>query len=350
MAKRKSKSSKGKTWTEYGYERASAVVDGKQVFAYGKTEKEATVKLAKKVAKIEAGMVELAGTMTVEQWYKKYKETYRKGNSEKTNKMYEYKMQRYVIDEIGNRPLKSIKQVDCQAILNLLDGKSQDYINKIYQGMDALFTAAVDNDLIMKNPLRGAIRPKGGSSTHRDITKEEKKALLSVCKTDSEFLYFLFIYYCGCRPGEADKIKGSDISKEKRLHIRGTKTKNADREVPIPSVLYNALPKLKPQCNVITGTVGDIDIYKHRAIWKRFKKSMNEYMIKHYKKELADDFVPYCLRHAYCCNLQRAGVNLKTAQNLMGHADIKTTANIYMHVDEDMLTDAAALIEAQSLK
>ena len=44
---------------------------------------------------------------------------------------------------------------------------------------------------------------------------------------------------------------------------------------------------------------------------------------------------PHYLRHTYCSNLRRQGVDLKTAQYLMGHSDIATTANIYSHVTED---------------
>ena len=52
---------------------------------------------------------------------------------------------------------------------------------------------------------------------------------------------------------------------------------------------------------------------------------------------VADDLVPYCLRHTFCTDLQKAGIDLRTAQYLMGHADIKMTANIYTHVDTEIV-------------
>lgn len=57
--------------------------------------------------------------------------------------------------------------------------------------------------------------------------------------------------------------------------------------------------------------------------------------------ELLDSLVAYDLRHTYCTDLQKAGVDLKTASYLMGHADIQTTANIYSHTDGELI-DAAA--------
>ena len=56
---------------------------------------------------------------------------------------------------------------------------------------------------------------------------------------------------------------------------------------------------------------------------------------------LAEDFVPYCLRHTYCTDLQKKGVDIRIAQYLMGHADIKMTANIYTHIDENTVLNVA---------
>lgn len=57
-----------------------------------------------------------------------------------------------------------------------------------------------------------------------------------------------------------------------------------------------------------------------------------------------EEFTPYCLRHTFCTDLQRAGVTLNVAKYLMGHADVTVTANIYTHTTEDMIQDAAEKI------
>lgn len=61
---------------------------------------------------------------------------------------------------------------------------------------------------------------------------------------------------------------------------------------------------------------------------------------------LADDLVPYCLRHEYCTNLARMGIDIRQAQRLMGHADIKMTANIYTNFEkEDLKGTAKTIVE-----
>lgn len=64
--------------------------------------------------------------------------------------------------------------------------------------------------------------------------------------------------------------------------------------------------------------------------------------------EVADDLTPYCLRHTFCTDLQRAGVPINVAKELMGHADIQTTANIYTHRDQGTLHGNMALLDGTS--
>ena len=56
---------------------------------------------------------------------------------------------------------------------------------------------------------------------------------------------------------------------------------------------------------------------------------------------LADDFTPYLFRHTFCTDLKKKGVDVRIASELMGHASIRTTADIYDHADDDTLMMAA---------
>ena len=55
---------------------------------------------------------------------------------------------------------------------------------------------------------------------------------------------------------------------------------------------------------------------------------------------------PHSLRHYYATNLLRAGVNIRVVQELLGHADIKTTG-IYLHIIE---TDMKKAVENPNLE
>lgn len=58
---------------------------------------------------------------------------------------------------------------------------------------------------------------------------------------------------------------------------------------------------------------------------------------------------PHYLRHTYATQLYRAGYDLKTAQYLLGHSDIRTTANIYSHIENDDAKRLAAQIDVTSI-
>jgi site-specific recombinase XerD len=46
------------------------------------------------------------------------------------------------------------------------------------------------------------------------------------------------------------------------------------------------------------------------------------------------------LRHSYATILNKAGVDVKTAQILLGHKDIKITLNIYTEIEKEQLDKA----------
>lgn len=51
------------------------------------------------------------------------------------------------------------------------------------------------------------------------------------------------------------------------------------------------------------------------------------------------------LRHSYATNLYRAGIDLKTAQYLLGHSSIEMTANVYTHLAKE--DTAASVIQLE---
>ena len=61
---------------------------------------------------------------------------------------------------------------------------------------------------------------------------------------------------------------------------------------------------------------------------------------------IAPDLTPYCLRHTFCTDLQRAGVPINVAKELMGHASIAVTANIYTHRDQGVLHSNMARLDS----
>lgn len=65
--------------------------------------------------------------------------------------------------------------------------------------------------------------------------------------------------------------------------------------------------------------------------WEKYFQHITTKYNKIYKEELPK-VTPHVCRHTYCSNMAKSGMNPKTLQYLMGHADIGVTLNTYTHV------------------
>jgi site-specific recombinase XerD len=341
------------------YIRKTFTFEGKRYTVRGKTEKEAIINIANKIRDLEEGKVVVSGNMMVKDWTEKCIATYKTGQSEITRKKYVSRINYCILRHIGNRPLKSIKPIDCQSVLAYQEGNSQYQINQVYQALRFIFRTAKENKLIPNDPTEGLMKSKNGTKNERrSMTKEEEECFLSV-NSNPRFMVFNLMYYCGLRPSEAREVMRTDIVKIKEdnleynvLHVRGTKTGNANRNVPIPDELFSLIQANPSLTYIAPNQNGNKhDEKSFQRAFNSLRREMNIQMgCRTYRNQLippyplADDFVPYCLRHTYCTNLCRKKVDIRIAKYLMGHADIRITANIYTHVDNSDVTEAAKLI------
>jgi integrase len=260
---------------------------------------------------------------------------------------------------IGTMRLADVKPIHCQRILNDMSGLSKKHIKRVHEVMRAMFDAALDNGLLLLNPALKLTRPAAEDGTHRAITNTERAALIRACEENERAkkysLWVKFMLYCGLRPDETARVKGHHIDiKNKRLYIDGTKSKAAKRYVPIPEELINELKETNfdPFGPVFATKQGKpLTESARKRHWQVIIRAMNIAMGCETHKgavvppyRVADDLVPYCLRHTYGTDLQDAGVPINIAKDLMGHEDIATTANIYTHTSEAAFERAREMI------
>lgn len=334
-------------------QRLSFRYEGKPYQVYGYSDRELERKKTEKIEALKRNEIIAESSMTVRAWSEQFINAYKQNRmKDYVLKNYRYQLEHYILEEIGDMKLKNVKPVNCSAVLNALEGKSTSLIHKVHVQMNELFEKAVDNSLISKNPAKGISEPTGTKNTRRALTAREEAAFLAAAKKHQHGLLYMFMWGCGCRPSEAENICGRDIQTidgRMYLHIRGTKTKAADRYVPIPEEVEEMLPsKLDPFLPIVRTKEGNkISARRQRGAWQHMEYLMNiELGCRTYRNQLvppyplADDLCSYCLRHTYCTNLQRRGVDIRTAQRLMGHSDIRMTANIYSHTNiEDISND-----------
>lgn len=342
---------------EYTYISKWFTYSGKRYVARGKTLEEAIMRKAEMLQKLKAGEITSGGGMPLSVWTETVLDTYRPNASEETIEQSRLRLHKHLLDDLGRYAVEKITPLQLQAVLNRQKSMSASHIRKLSQEIYFIFDCARKNGMITKNPAEDLIRPRGTTKPRRALTATEREHFLKVLPSDDRFVFFALMLWCGCRPGEAARVMYEDVVAKQGvyfLHIRGTKTVNSDRLVPIPKELQPYLVKtsLTGFCALTqAGTPHTKSSYKRMV--SSLKRAMNISMgAKVYRNELipplplADDFVPYLFRHTYCTDLKKAGIDVMIAKDLMGHADIKTTANIYAHSDDDTLMLAARLINS----
>lgn len=316
---------------------------GKKRYVSGKTREEAIIKRAKKLE----NQTVRDSSMLFKAWAEIALDTYKPNVGAPYMNQMRNRLKVHINPVIGQMPLKRITLIECQQILNRASHLSKSTITKLSQELYFYFEKAIDSGLLQKNPAEKLTRPKGYTNKRRSITPEERAAFLKVAKKDPRFILFELMLYCGCRPAEAAEVKYEDVVKIDGvpfLHIRGTKTANSNRFVPIPKQLQGRLCKksLRGFCAVTQRNTRHNET-SYKRLKERLKREMNIALgAKLYRNQivitvLAEDFVPYLFRHTYCTDLKKKGVDIRIAKEFMGHADIKTTANIYDHADGDTL-------------
>lgn len=329
--------------------------NGHRYVARGKTETEAIRKMVEKQKALEAGEITSGGNVPLSVWTETVLDTYRPNASAETVEQSHLRLRKHLLADLGHVPVNKITPLQLQQVLNRQKDMSASHIRKLSQEIFFIFDCARKNGMIIKNPAEDLIRPRGTTHHRRALTPIEREHLLKVLPTDPRFIFFELMLYCGCRPGEAAHVQYEDVVTKQGvpfLHIRGTKTANSDRFVPIPKELKSKLAKTSQAgfC-ALTRAGTPITATGYRRITAALERALNISMgAKVYRNELipplplADDFVPYILRHTYCTDLKKKGIDVRIAKDLMGHSNIQTTANIYDHGDDDTLMIAAKLI------
>ncbi|MDR0490465.1 MAG: site-specific integrase [Oscillospiraceae bacterium] len=361
-----------------GYWRETETYEGKKLIGSGKSQKEALKALAKKVEDAKNGKTMLNSNTTVKSWAETWLDTYVK-HTDLTNMSYkniEYKVKKAVVSNIGSMKLKDVREVHLQNILNDQEGMSSSHVTKLRQYMKRMFGKAVKSRLIPYNPADDLELPKAKDNPRRSITPIEREAILEVAKTHEGGLWIKMMLYCGHRPGETIPLRWWDIDLKKKtinIHLayesgskgvfKEPKSEAGYRTVPIPDHLIPDFEAAKgrPEEFVFTQRRPENKGKPHTAsslgsLWKSFKRELDIQLgAKVYRNQIveskvADDLVPYLMRHTFCTDLELAGVPINVAKYLMGHADISTTGNIYTHKSDDIIRMAAAMINDYAAK
>lgn len=208
--------------------------------------------------------------------------------------------------------------------------------------------------VMLKGPRRAKTLPKVLSigDLERFLERPAKKfaeGRLSEFSALRDTAVFEFLYSTGCRISEAVSVKWGDIDFSRgTLIVTGKGSK--DRLVIIGSKALAALVRLRDWISAVNPALAVDD--SHVFLSERFKKASARLIERHMKTYLEEvglpeDLSPHKLRHSFATHLLDAGADLRSVQEMLGHASLSTT-QIYTHVSVERLKDEYAKAHPRS--
>lgn len=318
--------------------------------------------------------------------------------STRTN--YKYMYDHYIRDDLGTMPIKSITYSDCKRFLNKLlhqkgfKARSVEIINTL---LHPVFRIAVRDNLIRTNPTDGIIAELKRSNDwivekRHALTEEQQKAFVAYVRNSKVYAHWDPLITCllgtGCRIGEMLGLRWQDVfwndgvisvnhsliyrlqdDGTVKFRVTTTKTKNSNRQIPMFESVRKALKEeyqrqtSKKFCkDTIDGFSGFIWMNReghvlsphclNRAlarITRDYNKEEEERADKeHRKPNLLPHFSAHHLRHTFCTRLCEIETDLKLIQEIMGHADITTTMDVYNESTLDRKKERFTQLEKMS--
>ncbi len=222
-------------------------------------------------------------------------------------------------------PLEKLTTEQLQVFIDKIEKERLQ--EKVFQRVVRVLKKAFVTNRIKRDITLGLEKPKRKKQLIRTpLNLEEQIAFIKTAKNKSKnvFLFAMFSLIVGSRREETVNFNiKTDLDEIKnRIHIRGTKTRNADRFVDVTPAFVQFLKE-----NMTTNTFG---------ISKYYATSV----IKEILTEINCDKCLHCLRHTCSANLYFLGARDKYRQMQLGHASTITTNDIYTNIREN-ITEAS---------
>lgn len=279
--------------------------------------------------------------VVTEEWLKYKKNTVKKS----TYYNYSYSVEKYLYPKFADQDITQIKDYN-DFIEKLTDTLAPKTVRDIITKLKEIINFYEEEHNTKLNIKKMSL-PKMNKKEIQILSNKEKQKLEKYC-IEQNSLKSLGILIClntGLRIGEVCALRWENIDFEsKKIHIEKTieriysKEKNKTiviidtpksitsvRTIPINSKLYNILKQIRGKSKktdfVLTGS--SEHYVEPRNYQYHFKEILKRNKVKKYKF--------HTLRHTFATNCIEAGMDIKSLSEILGHADVSITLNIYVH-------------------
>jgi len=338
-------------------------VEGRQIYQYSKTQREARQWVQQMQSQIDKGLT-LVGTQStlaeyMEHWLKTVKSSVRPN----TWVQYTQITHQHILPSLGKIKLNDLKPAQIQSLYNskLNAGASPRTVRLIHSVLRRSLNIAMKQGLLSRNPAHSVTQPKLKPKEMQTLTDVQVRTLLLAArKSRFEVLYYLAVT-TGLREGEILGLKWSDLDWNNR-HLQ---IQRQLHRVSGEGLIFSE-PKSSKSKRVIV--LGKEILEKLREHFQRqqqerlfadqrwqendlvFPSTIGTPMeprnlLKDYKDLLNKAGLPnirfHDLRHTAATLMLQQGTNPKIVQERLGHSTITLTLDTYSHVLPAMQEEVA---------
>ena len=351
---------------------------------YGKTKKELELKIAEITHQIHQGIYVPEDKTTFGEMSEAWLIQYNPTANEKWIYRQEGVINKHLLPTLKYMKLKDLKPYHLQTIINQMakDGLSTSTMKKAKQTAVRILNIGVENDLVVRNVFSNVKVPTVEPHERRALTEEERNLVNRTWKGHRMGHAVMIMMYCGLRRGELLALTWKDIDLKNKVlsvnksasmyrnqpQVKKPKSKAGTREIPVPNLLVDVLHEVPHDntlvCPDVKGKLMSETAY--RRAWNSYRHYLNLQAGGRDASRTRAKFQGYRQYHStYAPShlrimLYEAGVDIKSAQRFLGHADIEMTLAVYTHLtkfkeDEAINSlnshlDKVANLETQSSK
>lgn len=259
-------------------------------------------------------------------------------------------------------PWSQLKRDDFRAFLRFLGRQNlgRAAIALRFSALRTFYKFLVRRGVVAASPIKNISLPKQPKRLPRFLTIQQMEDLLvaplkgiasgqaqsagrpvSVAAAYRDVAILETIYSCGLRISEMVGLRVADIDwSEQILRVRGKGKK--ERLVPISKTALDAI--LGYWARLAEPPTGNAPVFlsetrqRSAASAMMLARRLKGYLVR---AGLDPKITPHKLRHSYATHLLDAGADLRSVQELLGHAHLVTT-QIYTHVSTERLKQAYA--------
>ncbi len=336
---------------------------------YGKTQKEVRLKLARITTEIDDGTYIEPNSIKLSEWLQIWLREYIGNVKPSTVKSYTDHVNLNIIPYIGKTQLTKLSPAMIQSMYNTLQrqkGLSAKTIKNVHGVLHRALTQAQKMGYIRLNPLNAVTLPRIEKPQIKPMEEEDLTRFLRAIKGNPYEQVFFVTVFTGLRQGEVLGLTWDCVNFEQNtLFINKQHGKVKGGKEYVFSSLKNDKPRMIVAADGVMGALkkqkanqqhwaevageawNNADNLVFTTELGRYLSNQTVYLaFKKVVKSLGQENVRFHdLRHTFAVNSLKAGDDIKTVQENLGHHTASFTLDVYAHVTSGMKHESANRME-----